>query len=74
MTEVKREGQFENGDIWTGYSYKEEPGLILYEAIDENGEEYVTEEIPTRDVLDFGLIQFDGVWTREEIDNYFKRD
>ncbi len=42
-----RMGTFEDGDIWTGEYYEDDPGQTLWIAVDFMGQEYETEEKPT---------------------------
>lgn len=71
---VKRngEGTFKNGDIWLGGTNVDEPGETWYDATDSNGEEYDTQEMPTRYTL-FTIIQFDGLWTAEGVKAHFSK-
>ena len=64
------DGYFMNGDQWNGYSY-EEDGARWYHATDAKGREYETEEVPTRYPLDFGMIQFAGQWTEDQVKEYY---
>lgn len=50
------EGTFRNGDEWTGHQYEEE-GKWWYRAVDRDGLEYDTLEIPKRKPL-FTLVQY----------------
>ena len=59
------EGYFINEDIWNGQRMSED-GQTWFMAIDQDGQEYQTIEVPTRYPL-FTLTQFVGSWTEEQI-------
>lgn len=70
---TKAAGYFENGDIWTGYQHTDHPGNpYWYRAIDKDGNEYDTEEIPTPYPM-LTLTRFVGSWTQDQVNGYLNR-
>ena len=67
---MSSEGLFSNGDTWDGHSYLED-GIRWYSATDEQGREYETEEVPVRHALDFGLVQFVGECSEDQVKDFF---
>lgn len=65
---MKPEGYFKNGDDWHGYSILED-GKTFYIATDKQGNDYETEEMPTRYPL-FSMVQFVGNWTAKQANQY----
>jgi len=61
---MSAEGYFKNGDQWHGADVHED-GKRYFVATDAQGNEYETEEMPTRYPL-FTMVRLEGAWTGEE--------
>jgi hypothetical protein len=66
-------GHFQNGDQWTGERWEGDEGRTLFKAIDANGYEYETDEMPTAYPL-FTMTRFDGVWTEQQVKDYIDKE
>jgi hypothetical protein len=55
------EGTFSNGDIWNGHKYLEDD-TWYFRAIDKNGREYDTDEVPATDPI-MTIVQYMGECT-----------
>ena len=44
------DGTFKNGDKWTGYRYQE-AGTWYFRAVDQAGNEYDTDEVPSTEPI-----------------------
>jgi hypothetical protein len=66
----KYAGYFKNGDQWDECELIED-GKRYFIAIDAQGNEYETLEMPTRYPL-FTMLRFEGAWTGNDVKNYME--